>query len=125
MAEAAEKKSVEAPRMKVKKTDYPFTAIVGQDVLKRALILNVVNPGVGGVLIRGEKGTGKSIAVRALSDILPEIEIVKGCKYNCDPKKPDKFCNDCKALQEKGELFAEEFDKLRSSAHMLSSGAAV
>jgi len=104
MVEAAEQKTTEAPRMKVKKSDYPFSAIVGQPVLKRALILNVVNPRVGGVLIRGEKGTGKSIAVRALSDILPEIEIVEGCKYNCDPKKPDKFCNDCKALQEKGEI---------------------
>ena len=94
--------------MKVRKTDYPFTAIVGQPVLKRALVLNVVNPGVGGVLIRGEKGTGKSIAVRALSDILPEIEIVKGCKYNCDPHKPDKYCNDCKALQEKNEIEVEK-----------------
>ena len=102
------KKAAEVPRMKIKKTDYPFTAIVGQSVLKRALILNVVNPKVGGVLIRGEKGTGKSIAVRALSDILPEIEIVKGCKYNCDPNKPDKYCNDCKGLQEKNEIEAEK-----------------
>ncbi|MBA3045361.1 MAG: ATP-binding protein [Candidatus Thermoplasmatota archaeon] len=92
--------------MKTKKTEFPFTAMVGQEVLKRALILNVVNPKVGGVLIRGEKGTGKSIAVRALADILPPIEVVEGCKYNCDPKKPDKFCNDCKALQEKGEIKA-------------------
>ncbi|MDD4308415.1 MAG: ATP-binding protein [Thermoplasmata archaeon] len=102
----AETKQAEVPRMKMKKTDYPFTAIVGQEVLKRALILNVVNPKVGGVLIRGEKGTGKSIAVRALADILPAIEIVEGCKYNCDPGKPDKFCNECKALQEKGEIKA-------------------
>lgn len=94
----------QAPRIKLKTSDYPFTAIVGQSVLKRALVLNVVNPGVGGVLIRGEKGTGKSIAVRAMSDILPEIDIVKGCKFNCDPKKPDKYCNDCKALLEKGEI---------------------
>ena len=90
--------------MKSKKVDFPFTAIVGQEVLKRALILNVVNPKVGGVLIRGEKGTGKSIAVRSLADILPTIDIVEGCKFNCDPRKPDKFCNDCKALQEKNEV---------------------
>lgn len=96
----------EAPRMKVKTTDYPFAAIVGQPVLKRALVLNVVNPGVGGVLIRGEKGTGKSIAVRALADILPEIEIVEGCKFNCDPNKSDKFCKDCQTKQEKGEIKA-------------------
>jgi magnesium chelatase subunit I len=99
-------KPAEVPRMKIRKTDYPFTAIIGQEVLKRALILNVVNPKVGGVLIRGEKGTGKSIAVRAMADILPPIEVVEGCKYNCDPHKPDKFCNDCKALQEKGEVKA-------------------
>ncbi len=109
MPEAAEIKpeapiKSEAPRMKIKKTDYPFAAIVGQPVLKRALVLNVVNPSVGGVLIRGEKGTGKSIAVRSLSDILPEIEIVEGCKFNCDPNKPDKFCKDCQIKQEKGEI---------------------
>jgi len=99
-------KQAEVPRMKIKKTDYPFTALIGQEVLKRALILNVVNPKVGGVLIRGEKGTGKSIAVRALADILPPIEVVEGCKFNCDPQKLDQFCNDCKALQEKGEIKA-------------------
>jgi Mg-chelatase subunit ChlI len=91
-------------RTKAKRTIFPFTAIVGQEVLKRALILNIVNPTIGGVLIRGEKGTGKSIAVRALVDILPEIEIVEGCKFNCNPKVPDKFCNECKAKHEKGEL---------------------
>ena len=102
----AEGKQAEVPRIKARKSEYPFTAIVGQEVLKRALVLNVVNPKVGGVLIRGEKGTGKSIAVRAMADILPPIDVVDGCKYNCDPRKPDKFCNDCKALQEKGEIKA-------------------
>jgi len=102
----AEAKQTEVPRIKARKTEYPFTAIVGQEVLKRALVLNVVNPKVGGVLIRGEKGTGKSIAVRAMADILPSIDVVEGCKYNCDPRKPDKFCNDCKALKEKGEIKA-------------------
>lgn len=99
-------KPTEVPRMKTKKAEYPFTAIVGQEVLKRALVLNVVNPKVGGVLIRGEKGTGKSIAVRALADILPPIDVVEGCKYNCDPRKPEKFCSDCRALQEKDEVKA-------------------
>jgi magnesium chelatase subunit I len=102
----AEAKAQEVPRMKARKLEYPFTAIVGQDVLKRALVLNVVNPKVGGVLIRGEKGTGKSIAVRALADILPPIDVVDGCKYNCDPRKTEKLCNECKALLEKGELRA-------------------
>ncbi|NTU86244.1 MAG: magnesium chelatase ATPase subunit I, partial [Chloroflexales bacterium] len=57
---------------------YPFAAIVGQDQMKLALILNVINPQISGVLIRGEKGTAKSTAVRALADILPEIEVVAG-----------------------------------------------
>ena len=66
----ADAKAPELPKMKAKRSEYPFTAIVGQEVLKRALVLNVVNPKVGGVLIRGEKGTGKSIAVRALAEVL-------------------------------------------------------
>ncbi|MCK4717181.1 MAG: hypothetical protein KAT70_00820, partial [Thermoplasmata archaeon] len=74
---------------------FPFSAIVGQDVLKRSLILNVINPKVGGVLIRGEKGTGKSVAVRSLSDILPKITVNSDCKFNCDPRKPDNFCGTC------------------------------
>ncbi|MBI5000426.1 MAG: ATP-binding protein [Euryarchaeota archaeon] len=87
---------------------YPFAAIVAQDVLKRALILNVINPRIGGVLIRGEKGTGKSIAVRALVDILPEIAVGKGCKYGCDPEDPsDKLCNDCRMSREDGKLEPE------------------
>jgi magnesium chelatase subunit I len=90
--------------MKAKRSTYPFTAIVGQGVLKRALILNVVNPNIGGVLIRGEKGTGKSIAVRSMVDILPDIEVVEGCKFNCDPRDPEKYCNHCKEVQEKGEM---------------------
>jgi magnesium chelatase subunit I len=89
---------------------YPFTAIVGQEVLKRALLLNVVNPQIGGVLIRGEKGTGKSIAVRALQDILPKMDVT-GCKFNCRPTdKPEKFCNECKLKHEKGELKATKTD---------------
>lgn len=91
-------------KVKAKRSVFPFTAMVGQEVLKRALVLNVVNPNIGGVLIRGEKGTGKSIAVRAMVDILPEIEVVEGCKYNCDPKDPEKYCNECQEVQEKGEL---------------------
>ncbi|MCK5038615.1 MAG: magnesium chelatase, partial [Thermoplasmata archaeon] len=61
-----------------KKVVYPFSGMVGQDVLKKALILNIINPNVGGVLIRGDKGTCKSIAVRSLLDILPDILVVEG-----------------------------------------------
>ena len=74
---------------------FPFTAIVGQEDLKIALLLNAVNPAIGGVLIRGEKGTGKSTAVRALASLLPEIEVVDGCLYGCHPKGIDGLCDDC------------------------------
>ena len=75
---------------------YPFSAIVGQDGLKQALILNAVNPSIGGVLIRGEKGTAKSTAVRALAGLLPEIRVVMGCPYSCDPDQPRDFCDLCR-----------------------------
>jgi magnesium chelatase subunit D len=75
---------------------YPFAAIIGQDRLKRALILNAVNPAIGGVLIRGEKGTAKSTAVRALAALLPKINIVMGCPFACDPDQPQDFCHHCR-----------------------------
>ena len=67
---------------------YPFVAIVGQENLKKSLILNVINPGLSGVLIRGEKGTAKSTAVRALAELLPEIEVVDGDPFQSDPRDP-------------------------------------
>ncbi|AHF08954.1 MULTISPECIES: ATP-binding protein [Dehalobacter] len=74
---------------------YPFTAIVGQEKMKLALILNVINPFLGGVLIRGEKGTAKSTAVRALADMLPERSQAEGCQFSCDPLQSDKVCSEC------------------------------
>ncbi|MBL0804283.1 magnesium chelatase, partial [Streptomyces albidoflavus] len=68
---------------------YPFTAIVGQDDLRLALLLNAVSPAVGGVLVRGEKGTAKSTAVRALAALLPAVRTVEGCRFSCDPAAPD------------------------------------
>ncbi|WP_329032593.1 putative cobaltochelatase [Streptomyces sp. NBC_01725] len=75
-------------------TPYPFTAIVGQDDLRLALLLNAVSPAVGGVLVRGEKGTAKSTAVRALSVLIPEVSVVVGCRFSCDPGAPDPACPD-------------------------------
>lgn len=74
---------------------YPFSAIVGQSELKMALLLNAVNPKIGGLLIRGQKGTGKSTAVRSLIDILPDISVVKGCPFNCNPSDPTNMCPTC------------------------------
>ncbi|MCC9706236.1 putative cobaltochelatase [Streptomyces sp. MNU76] len=75
-------------------THFPFTAVVGQDDLQLALLLNAVSPRIGGVLVRGEKGTAKSTAVRALAALLPEVEVVVGCRFSCDPVKPDPACPD-------------------------------
>src|SRR3712207_4224193 len=84
---------------------YPFTAIVGQEEMKLALLLNVVAPSVGGVLITGHRGTGKSTAVRALADLLPPLSAVRGCAFNCDPEAAAELCGDCLArLDEGGKL---------------------
>ncbi|MBP9021036.1 MAG: AAA family ATPase [Syntrophobacterales bacterium] len=86
---------------------FPFTAIVGQDEMKTALILNVIDPAVGGLLIMGEKGTAKSTAVRALAELLPETEAVKGCPFNCDPDG-EVLCTACRErLQAEGCLDRE------------------
>ncbi|HHJ06632.1 MAG TPA: magnesium chelatase, partial [Anaerolineae bacterium] len=82
---------------------FPFTAIVGQDRMKRALILNAVNPQIGGVLIRGERGTAKSTAARALAALLPKIKVVSDCAFACNPDKPERLCDNCRARVAQGE----------------------
>jgi Mg-chelatase subunit ChlI len=84
------------------RTVYPFTALVGQGQMRLALELNAVNPAIGGVLIRGEKGTAKSTAVRALARLLPELEVVVGCHFGCAPDG-DSICADCRARRAAGE----------------------
>lgn len=74
---------------------FPFTAIVGQERMLRSLILNAVDPRIGGVLIRGERGTAKSTAARALAALLPDIEVVSGCRFSCNPHKPESWCTEC------------------------------
>ena len=74
---------------------YPCTAIVGQNDMKLSLILNVINPALGGVLIKGEKGTAKSTAVRALAELLPAMDSVAGCQFHCDPDEPNNLCETC------------------------------
>ncbi|MDP2183306.1 MAG: ATP-binding protein [Actinomycetota bacterium] len=92
---------------------YPFTAIVGQEGMRRALILNAINPKIGGVLIRGEKGTAKSTAARALADLLPEIEVVEGCVYGCDPADANSMCEECREKTTDGSQPNSTFRKTR------------
>ncbi len=75
---------------------FPFTAIVGQERMKRALILNAVDTRIGGVLIRGERGTAKSTASRSLAALLPSVKVVQDCRFGCDPDKPATWCTECK-----------------------------
>jgi len=92
---------------------YPFTAIVGQDQLLLALALNAINPTLSGVLVRGEKGTAKSTAVRALVGLLPEVEAVSDCPFGCHPHKKDKMCLNCRERFSGGESLPAEQRKVQ------------
>lgn len=85
---------------------FPFTAIVGQERMKRALVLNAISPQIGGVLIRGERGTAKSTAARALAALLPEIEVVSDCPFSCHPTRPEQMCDTCRERLQAGEELA-------------------
>ncbi len=76
---------------------FPFAAIAGQEEMKLALLIAAVDPAVGGVLVFGDRGTGKSTAVRALAALLPPMPVVAHCPYNCDPARPGPWCTDCPA----------------------------
>ena len=97
----------------VHKTLYPFVAIVGQEALKKSLILNVINPGLSGVLIRGEKGTAKSTAVRALAELLPEIDVVDGDPFQSDPHDPRAMAPEVYARYQAGETLPVRRRKVR------------
>ena len=92
--------------MTPKRPIYPFAALVGQERLKKALILNAVNPLTGGVLIRGEKGTAKSTAARGLAELLPPITMVAGCPFHCDPEKVELMCDSCRRRRQQGEILS-------------------
>jgi len=82
----------------------PFTAVVGQEPMKRALLLNAIDPAIGGVLLRGDRGTAKSSAVRAVARLLPDYDAVEGCLYRCDPALPSRYCDDCRVRAKDGPL---------------------
>jgi len=88
----------------MKKINFPFSAILGQDNMKDALLLNVIDPKIGGVLLTGQQGTGKSTAVRSLIDILPNIEVREGCQFQCNPNDVENLCDYCQAEHDKHAL---------------------
>ncbi|WP_328702378.1 magnesium chelatase ATPase subunit I [Belnapia arida] len=75
---------------------FPFSAIVGQEEMKLAILIAAIDPGIGGVLVFGDRGTGKSTAIRALAALLPEIPVIEGCPYRCDPGDEPSLCAECR-----------------------------
>lgn len=98
-AEPARGKPGRAPRSATPgRAPYPFAAIVGQEEMLRALLIAAVDGSIGGVLVLGDRGTGKSTAVRALAALLPPMKVVEGCRFGCDPGDAAALCADCRAL---------------------------
>jgi Mg-chelatase subunit ChlI/Mg-chelatase subunit ChlD len=99
--------------MQRKRLVFPFSAIRGLDKLKLAILINAINPKIGGLLIKGPKGSGKSTIVRALADILPQITVSKGCPFKCNPYDPSNMCPICSATYKKeGKLPTEQRDMI-------------
>lgn len=92
---------------------FPFVRIVGQDDMKRALMLNVVDPTIGGVLIKGEKGTAKSTTVRSLGPVLPSRKTVKGCPFHCEFGKVNRYCPYCLERSENGDILEPEMTPMK------------
>ena len=91
---------------------FPFTAIVGQEEMKLALILNVIDPKIGGVMVMGDRGTGKSTTVRALSDLLPDIEVITNDPFNSDPYDTELMSEEIRNKLKKKEILKTEFKKI-------------
>jgi magnesium chelatase subunit D len=99
--------------LKTKRHVLPFTSIVGQEILKKALILNAINQDLMGVIIKGQRGTAKSMAVRAIAELLPEMEFSIECPYGCSPDPDEPHCDACQEILESGEELKTEKRKIR------------
>lgn len=93
--------------------NFPFSALVDQELMKRALLLNVIDPSLGGVLIKGERGTAKSTTVRALVSLLPTIRVVENCPFQCDPDDHANFCDHCRATSQSRQEISVKPRKIR------------
>jgi len=91
------------PKWNCMRPVFPFSAIVGQDEMKLALLLVAIDPSIGGVMVFGDRGTGKSTAVRALAGLLPSMKVVAGCRYGCDPTANGARCDECRARVARGD----------------------
>ncbi len=93
----------------MRKVNFPFSAILGQNKMKMGLILNVVDPQIGGILLTGHQGTGKSTAVRSLVEVMPKIEIIKDCVFACDLNSDiDNLCQKCREKKKQGQVETEK-----------------
>ncbi|MGB9133982.1 MAG: AAA family ATPase, partial [Candidatus Bathyarchaeia archaeon] len=100
-------------RKELRRILFPFTAVVELEKLKLAMIVNAVNRNIGGLLIQGPKGSGKTTVVRALTDILPKIQVVQDCPFNCNPSDPSNMCEKCSATYQKKVKFLAEEREMR------------
>jgi magnesium chelatase subunit I len=100
---------------------FPFTSIVGQENMKKALLLNVIDPSIGGVLIKGEKGTAKSTTVRSMAQILPSRVVVKGCPFRCDFYNEERYCPYCRKRMTNNERLEPIIVPMRVTELPLSS----
>lgn len=95
------------------RANFPFAALVDQEELKTALILNAINPGIGGLLIKGPKGTGKSTVVYSFVDLLPPLSVVSGCPFCCNPQDPTNMCQNCRRRFSYGERLPTEERRMK------------